>query len=119
MPNVDLVLFGFSEEELKIHLKSLDAREKKERLEPFDVGMMPPWTPHGRPPWPTRAIDLWLGDHRLLCGDSTDGGDVVRLFNGDQASLLCTDPPLPGGLLGRKSPSLKGQSLGDQGPALG
>ena len=42
----------------------------------------------------TRTGDLWLlGDHRLLCGDSTKADDVARLMAGEQAHLLATDPP--------------------------
>lgn len=38
--------------------------------------------------------DLWqLGDHRLLCGDSTKTEDVQRLMQGEQAHLWITDPP--------------------------
>jgi len=38
--------------------------------------------------------DLWLlGDHRLLCGDSTNHDDVRRLMNGERAILFATDPP--------------------------
>ena len=38
--------------------------------------------------------DLWvLGDHRLLCGDSTSHDDVRRLMNGERAILFATDPP--------------------------
>ena len=42
----------------------------------------------------TRQGDLWiLGDHRLLCGDSTNPDDVARLMDGHKANLFATDPP--------------------------
>jgi DNA modification methylase/ParB-like chromosome segregation protein Spo0J len=42
----------------------------------------------------TRAGDLWhLGDHRLLCGDSTDAASVARVMSEDRAALLFTSPP--------------------------
>ena len=38
--------------------------------------------------------DLWrLGNHLLLCGDSTKKADVEKLMNGDNAALWITDPP--------------------------
>lgn len=41
-----------------------------------------------------KAGDLWaLGEHRLLCGDSTVVTDVERLMGGERASLVFTDPP--------------------------
>ena len=42
----------------------------------------------------TQKGDLWiLGNHRLLCGDSTSDEDVTRLMDGHKASLFATDPP--------------------------
>lgn len=42
----------------------------------------------------TRKGDLWLlGNHRLLCGDSTMIDDVERLMNGEKADMVFTDPP--------------------------
>ena len=38
--------------------------------------------------------DIWtLGDHRLMCGDSTDGGDVSLLLDGAVPFIMVTDPP--------------------------
>jgi DNA modification methylase len=42
----------------------------------------------------TKPGDLWLlGDHRLLCGDSTKAEDVGRLMAGSKANLCFTSPP--------------------------
>jgi DNA modification methylase len=42
----------------------------------------------------TKSGDLWiLGDHRVLCGDSTKAEDVTRLMAGVKAELVITDPP--------------------------
>jgi DNA modification methylase len=38
--------------------------------------------------------DLWqLGEHRVLCGDATDAGDVARLLEERRPGLMITDPP--------------------------
>ena len=42
----------------------------------------------------TKAGDLWiLGEHRLLCGDSTNADDVARLTGENHIEVIITDPP--------------------------
>lgn len=41
---------------------------------------------------------VWkLGDHRLMCGDSTSSEDVARLMNGEKADIAFTSPPYNAG----------------------
>jgi len=38
--------------------------------------------------------DVWLlGEHRLMCGDSTSADDVEKLMDGAKADMVFTDPP--------------------------
>jgi len=92
MPDVDLSLSGFDDEELKRLLKRIEGEDARERLETFDVEAAL-GEAEGRPPI-TQPGDLWvLGEHRLLCGDSTSEEDVARLFGDAKAVLMATDPP--------------------------
>ena len=44
---------------------------------------------------PVSALgDVWvLGNHRLICGDSTDADTVAKVFDGARPHLMVTDPP--------------------------
>jgi DNA modification methylase len=89
--DIDLSLSGFTEEELGKLLKSLDLREKKERVETFDLDAA---LEAAQAAHVAQRGDLWrLGDHRLRCGDATDVGDVSRLLGDTRASMAFTDPP--------------------------
>jgi DNA modification methylase len=90
-PDVDLTLSGFEEDEIKDLLRSLEVREKRERVESFDLDEA--LAEATRAPR-SKSGDLWvLGDHRLACGDSTDPEAVARLLDGAEPALLATDPP--------------------------
>jgi DNA modification methylase len=44
--------------------------------------------------WKTKRGQIWeVGEHRLMCGDSTKGSDVASLMRGNIAKLCATDPP--------------------------
>ena len=88
----DLSLVGFSDGELD---KLLAYVAEDDGEVGGAGGSVPPVTIPEPPRNPASRIgDLWiLGDHRLLCGDSTSAADVRRLMNGERAILFATDPP--------------------------
>jgi site-specific DNA-methyltransferase (adenine-specific) len=80
----DIGLTGFSEEELA---ELLDVQTIEGNTDPDDVPE-PPVDPI------TKPGDLWiLGEHRLLCGDSTKNENLERLMAGKKADMVFTDPP--------------------------
>lgn len=52
--------------------------------------------------------DVWqLGEHRLMCGDSTSEKDVDKLMNGEVADMVFTDPPYGVSYVGINNPKGK------------
>lgn len=78
--------------------------------------------------WKVELGQVWtLGAHRLMCGDSTQRGDVVRLIGSDRARLIWSDPPwnvnYGGGVdtenaQGYKVRTMNNDNLGDAFPAF-
>ncbi|RIK57258.1 MAG: chromosome partitioning protein ParB [Nitrospira sp.] len=82
--DVDLSALGFGVDELA---ELLDVGIKDGLTDPDDVPAPPDEAT-------TQRGDLWiLGDHRLLCGDSSNAADVDRLLAGAPIHLVNTDPP--------------------------
>lgn len=79
----DLELTGFTTDELNDLLKSDEDIEIVE-----DEAPEPPKEPK------SKLGDVYqLGNHRLMCGDSTKIEDVEKLMNGVKADMVFTDPP--------------------------
>ncbi len=81
---IDMTLLGWSDAELS----ELLAPPGTEGEVDADDTPAPPKTAI------TKPGDLWLlGEHRLLCGNSTLQADVDMVMDGKQAALIATDPP--------------------------
>ena len=87
---IDMAAFGFD----------LTEPEDPEDIEEDD------FDPDDTPPERVKAGELWaLGDHRLMCGDSTSEEDLDRLCGGAQPVMVFTDPPY-GVSIGTKNDTL-------------
>lgn len=76
--DMDMAQFGFDEDDFGL----ADDKEVIEDDVPEDVETR------------CKTGDLWqLGNHRLICGDSTDVAVIDRLMDGVKADCVFTDPP--------------------------
>ena len=80
----DLDLIGFSDEALDELLGNNEQSGESDENEIPEVEDEPV----------SRHGDVWvLGNHRLLCGDSTSKQDLEKLMSGELADMAFTDPP--------------------------
>ena len=80
----DLSLLGFSDAEMNKLMGGMDNAKDDD----FDVDA------ELQKPTLTKPGDLWLlGNHRLVCGDSTKPETYSLLMEGKAANLVVTDPP--------------------------
>ena len=90
--NFDLDLLGFSAAQLDDLMAPLEDDDERGSSGAADGDEDDVPEPAAQPV--SRLGDLWLlGEHRLLCGDSTDPAAVTRLMAGEAAELLFTSPP--------------------------
>lgn len=86
------LLDGWDEETRE--MLGFDAKDVKELLADITPEIVEDEVPEPPADPITKPGDLWLlGDHRVLCGDSTKQEDVERLMAGESYNLLMTDPP--------------------------
>ena len=105
----DMLSNEWNAEELEswgLDIPSFDS-DKKLEAEEDDFDTTPPEIPI------SVLGDLYeIGEHRLLCGDSTDSDQVAKLMNGEKADMVFTDPPygmnLDADYSGMKSDIFKG-----------
>ena len=84
LQGVNLETVGFSDEELSKLIISNDEDQNKEEDELSDPKLEPI----------SQEGDIWiLGEHKLLCGDSTREDDFALLMQDERADLVFTDPP--------------------------
>ena len=80
----DLDVIGFSGEELDELLGADDQAGETDEDDIPEVEEEPI----------SRPGDIWImGNHRVLCGDSTSKQDLEKLMNGELADMAFTDPP--------------------------
>ena len=80
----DISLIGFGKNELS----ELMAEEPTEGLTDENA------VPEVKEKPKSQLGDVWLlGEHRLMCGDSTQADDLAKLMDGEKADLVWTDPP--------------------------
>lgn len=79
----DLLNFDMSDFGFDVGLEELEEAQEDE----FDIDELP------EEPKAKLGDIYQLGNHRLMCGDSTSIDDVEKLMNGNKADMVFTDPP--------------------------
>lgn len=98
--DIDMDMTGFSFDEVDNMLKDITGSKEDD----FDVdqALNEIEEPTSKPG------DVWiLGRHRLMCGNSTQKEEVMRLMNKQEADMLLTDPPYNVDYVGKTSEALK------------
>lgn len=92
---------GWSQEDLAKLAANIDPGPMNEDEPPVNRG------DELRKEWNVESGQLWgLGDHRLLCGDSTKRDDVERAMGSDVADMMWTDPPYGVSYVGKTKSAL-------------
>lgn len=94
------MLQALADTERKLEGTGFDLDDLDQLLRDLDIEVLPPEMEGDLDEVPENVVgktvtgDVWLlGDHRLVCGDSTSPTDMAKLMNGKKADLVWTDPP--------------------------
>ncbi|MNS51708.1 Modification methylase DpnIIB [compost metagenome] len=90
--DLPLMLTGFNDEAIAAVLEATGHAGPKEGLVP-DNHFEPPTEVERLAPTTRPGDIIKLGEHLLICGDSTDPATIARLMQGQKAQCLITDPP--------------------------
>jgi DNA modification methylase len=86
--DIDLLNIELSEIELDLTPFDFKVEKTVNDIEEDDYEVVVPDEPK------SKKGDIYiLGNHRLMCGDSTNKDDVRKLMNGNQCDMIFTDPP--------------------------
>ena len=85
---IDIGITGFEDEEIRELMAKMDTSVATDDDFDVDAALEAIEEPKSK-----RGTIYQLGDHRLMCGDSTDPDDVMMLMQGKLADLIVTDPP--------------------------
>lgn len=86
---VDPALSGFGEKEVQKLMRELNPQGETD-----DTPASPDIAGELQKKWGTQNGQVWvLGNHRIMCGDSTSAEDVATLLAGASPSIMVTDPP--------------------------
>ncbi len=100
LQNFDTNLTGFDFDEVDEMLKDMNGSKEDD----FDIDSA--YEEIEEPI--TKPGDIWiLGKHRLMCGNSTQKEDVMRLMDKQKADMLLTDPPYNVDYVGKTVDALK------------
>ena len=80
--DLDMEITGFGMDEIALMMEDAHPEVTEDEVPEVPVDAI------------TKPGDLWiLGEHRVLCGDSTKEDDSERLMNGASIEAIVTDPP--------------------------
>jgi len=102
-----LEITGFSEDEIKDLLDKPDEIEEVEGEDDFILDEFEEPV--------VQAGDIWkLGDHKIICGDSTERATYQELLGKEKADMILTDPPYNVAYEGNEGMTIENDDMNDK-----